>query len=58
MTKRRDLERELVQAGWVRLKGGRSHDKFRKGSRTVMVPRHSVIADQMANVIRREAGLR
>lgn len=59
MTKRRDLERELLQAGWVKLGGkGARHDKFRKGRQIVVVPRHREIPDQMADVIRREAGLR
>lgn len=57
MTKKRDLERELSAAGWVRT-GGSKHDKWAKGDRTVMVPRHAEIKDQMADAIRKEAGLR
>lgn len=57
MTKRRDLIRELEEAGFRKAKGI-EHGKYRKGSVTVMVPRHSEISDRMANVIRKEAGLR
>lgn len=57
MTKKRDLERELSTAGWVKT-GGSKHDKWTKGDLTVMVPRHAEIKDQMADVIRKEAGLR
>lgn len=57
MTKRRDLVRELEVAGF-RQTGGTKHGKFRRGNVTVMVPRHSEIADQLAEAIRRQAGLR
>lgn len=58
MTKRRDLERELIRAGWTREKGRRgSHEKFVKDGKAVMVPRHREIRDAVAAVIRREAGL-
>ena len=56
MTKRRDLVRELKSAGFKE-DGGTKHGKFRKGNRTVMVPRHSEINNQMADAIRKEAGL-
>lgn len=57
MTKRRDLVRELKSAGY-REAGGTKHGKFRKGNRTVTVPRHSEISNQMADAIRKEAGLK
>lgn len=59
MTKRRDLVRELERAGYVRVKSGStaSHDKFRRGGRAVMVPRHAEIKDRMADIIRRQADL-
>lgn len=57
MTKRRDLIRELERAGFESAKGTK-HGKYQKGDITVMVPRHAEIKDQMANVIRRQAGLR
>ena len=58
MTKKRDLERELMRAGWEPIKSSGGHDKFRKGNCSVMVPRHREIKDEMAAKIRREAGLR
>jgi len=57
MTKRKDLVRELVRAGFREV-GGTKHGKFRCGRITVVVPRHSEIKDQLADAIRREAGLR
>jgi len=57
MTKRKDLVRELVRAGYREV-GGTKHGKFRCGRITVVVPRHSEIKDQLADAIRREAGLR
>lgn len=57
MTKRRDLVGELESAGY-RLCGGTRHEKYKKGSIVVMVPRHREIPDQMANVIRKQAGLK
>lgn len=57
MTKRRDLVRELKEAGF-REEGGTKHGKFRKGRITVMVPRHSEIPNTTAEGIRKEAGLR
>lgn len=57
MTKRRDLVNELLAAGWIEV-GGAKHDKFRKGNKTVMVPRHSEIKNSLASAIRRQAGLR
>ena len=60
MTKKRDLERRLLLAGWTCVGGlnqGSKHDKWRKGNRTVMVPRHREIPDRMAKAILKEAGL-
>lgn len=56
MTKRRDLVRELLSAGWVMGHGGK-HDYFRKGSGRVTVPRHGEISDALADRIRKQAGL-
>lgn len=60
MTKRRDLVRELEQAGFVQVRSGStaSHDKFHRGDLSVAVPRHREIRDRTADVIRRQAGLR
>lgn len=58
MTKKRDLERELTEAGYVKLGGtGAKHDKFRRGNVTVTVPRHREIKETTARGIRKEAGL-
>lgn len=58
MTKKRDLERELTDAGYVKLTGnGAKHDKFRRGDVTVTVPRHREIKETTAKGIRKEAGL-
>lgn len=56
MTKRRILVRELESAGFRECHGTK-HGKYRKGNVTVMVPRHSEIKDQLANAIRKQAGL-
>ena len=60
MTKHRDLVRELEHAGFVQIKSGSSanHDKFRRGDVSIAVPRHAEIRDRLADVIRRQAGLR
>ena len=55
--KRRLLVKELLNAGFEP-DGGTNHEHFRKGSKTVMVPRHREITDQMAKVILRQAGIR
>lgn len=58
MTKKRDLERELTDAGYVKLSGaGAKHDKFRRGDVTVTGPRHREIKETTAKGIRKEAGL-
>lgn len=57
MTKRRDLIRELEAYGFRKVRGTK-HGKYRKGKVTVVVPRHSELKDQMAEVIRKQAGLR
>ena len=58
MTKKRDLERELTDAGYVKLSGaGAKHDKFRRGDVTVTVPRHREIKETTAKGIWKEAGL-
>lgn len=53
--------RELVgilRANGFTPKGGTKHEKFCKGSLTVMVKRHAEIHDQEAKAILRQAGLR
>lgn len=57
MTKRRALVKELTDAGFVS-KGGKRHEVFVKPGFRTEVPRHSEIKDKMANIIRKQAGLR
>lgn len=57
MTKRRDLVKILLRAGFVS-KGGTKHEKFEKGSIAVRVKRHREIDDVTAKRILRDAGLR
>lgn len=54
---RRDLVK-ILQANGFRSAGGTNHEKFTNGKVTVLVKRHSEIADQIAKRILREAGLR
>lgn len=54
---RRELVGILVSAGFE-TKGGTKHEKFVKGSVTVLVKRYREIPDQVAKRILREAGLR
>lgn len=54
---RRELVRILEAAGFVS-KGGTKHEKFQRGSVTVMVKRHREIPDLIAGKILRQAGLR
>lgn len=57
MTKRRKLVKELLDAGFVS-RGGRSHEVFVKPGFRTEVPRHREIKNQMADVIRKQAGLK
>ncbi|MBM6756718.1 type II toxin-antitoxin system HicA family toxin [Collinsella tanakaei] len=59
--KRRDLVKELTDAGFWQPQGerkGTKHDKFTDGEVTVMVPRHSEIKETTAKSILKRAGLR
>lgn len=57
MTKRRDLVKELIDAGFES-HGGTNHEKFNhKDGRKTVVPRHREIPDQMARIIRKQAGI-
>ena len=60
MTKKRDLEKELIAAGWMKVYKKRGpHDKFCKvGERSVSVPRHKEIDEDTADAIRKQAGLK
>lgn len=58
VTRKRVLERDLLQAGWVKIEGaGSKHDKFRKDGHTIAVPRHREIKEATAKAIRKQAGL-
>jgi|GEM_PF-276306 len=57
MTKRRDLVRLLIQAGFEP-SGGTNHECFRHpDGRVAYVPRHREIGEALAMKIKREAGL-
>lgn len=57
MVKRRDLVRQLIDGGYWSV-GGTKHEHFTNGDKTVMVKRHTEIADKIAKKILRQAGLR
>ena len=59
MPKKRDLEKELIEAGWTKVKRKNGpHDKFVKpGLRSISVPRHVEIDEITALAIRKQAGL-
>ncbi len=57
--KRRQLIRELVDAGCYLERHGARHDLYRnpRNGRKVPVPRHSEIKDSLCDLIRRQLGL-
>lgn len=57
MVKRRQLVKELESAG-LRNKGGSNHDVFKGNGCRTIVPRHREIDDKLADVIRKQAGLK
>ena len=57
MVKRRDLVRELLDAGYES-KGGTNHEIFTKDGKMTVVPRHREIKESTANQIRKQAGLK
>lgn len=58
--KRRALVRELVAQGCVLLRHGGRHDLYvnRNNGRQAPVPRHAEIKDSLAELIRKQLGLR
>ena len=56
MTKRRDLVKQLEQAGFWSC-GGTNHEHFTNGTVSVLIKRHREIPDAIAAKILREAGL-
>lgn len=58
MTKRRDLVK-LLESNGFECRGGTNHDRFvHPDGRFTEVPRHREIKDQMAKVIKKQAGLK
>jgi mRNA interferase HicA len=49
--KRRDLERKLGELGWEFYTEGGNHSIFKKGEKTVAVPRHNEINEYTARGI-------
>jgi len=49
--KRRDLERELKDAGWRLLRHGGNHDTWTNGHEIEQIPRHSEIGEMLAKKI-------
>lgn len=58
MTKKRDLEKELAAAGFRPIKPGANHDKWERDGVVIAVPRHKELKNRLADVIRKEAGLK
>jgi mRNA interferase HicA len=53
--KRRDLLRQLADLGWRLDRQGGAHEIWRKGERTLAVPRHTEINELTARAILRDA---
>lgn len=56
VTKRRDLVQELEAAGLKSL-GGTNHEVFAKPGFRTVVPYHREIDENLANLIRKQAGI-
>lgn len=57
MPKRKEVVRLLENHGFLSV-GGAKHEKFKKGSTTVMVPRHTEIDEYTYHSILKQAGLK
>lgn len=57
MVKRRDLIRELEKAGFKGC-GGTKHELYEKDGKQTRVPRHREIDENLAKLIRKQAGLK
>ena len=55
--RRRELERKLNRVGWRLERHGGSHDIWSDGHRTLIIPRHREIDNQLAKAILRSAEL-
>jgi mRNA interferase HicA len=53
--KRRDLLRRLADLGWLLDRQGGAHEVWRKGERTLAIPRHVEVNELTARAILREA---
>lgn len=53
--KRRDLLHRLVELGWSFDRQGGAHEIWRKGERTMPIPRHTEINENTARAILRKA---
>ena len=53
--RRRDLERQLRDLGWILARHGARHDIWANGDRELVVPRHVEINEYTARAILREA---
>ena len=57
MTKRRDLVKEVRDAGLVSI-GGTKHEIFVKPGHRTSIPYHREIDDELAKEIRKQAGIK
>lgn len=57
MTKRRDLVKEILDAGLKSI-GGTNHEVFVKPGFRTAVPYHREISENLANEIRKQAGIK
>ena len=60
MTKKRVVEKELLEAGWMKVPHKRGdHDKYAKpGMRSISIPRHRELKEHTVAEIRKQAGLK
>ena len=57
MVKRREVVKFLKENGFEE-KGGTNHEKFYKGNKRTVVPRHREISDRLFEDIKKQAGLK
>ena len=56
--KRKDLLKQLKDAGWWLVRHGANHDIYTNGVRSEPIPRHNEINEITANAILKRAGLK
>ncbi len=54
--KRRELEQQLREMGWIFSRHGNKHDIWTNGASEIAVPRHHEINEYTAKKILRDAG--